>query len=343
MYKEFQNPGISSQEATFVWRGEKPPGLIGDFNDWDPQRAVPLERMKSGDWAYTMHLPDDAYVEYAYLLDGKRVPDPGNPNLLFNGIDAYNHFFYMPGGAPTSLTRRTRSLPQGRLQRYKVNAEILVGMRREHTAPPTRRVDLYQPPVAEPCPLLVVFDGPDYLRRGRLPKILDNLIARHAIRPLALAMVANGGNLRGLEYSCNDATVGFILEVVLPLAEKHLNLIDVRRAPGAFGVLGASMGGLISLYTAMRAPHIFGSVLSQAGAFDPHYVVHELVGNGSAKSLNIWMEVGTIDFLLEDNRRMRDLFISQGYNVAYREFNAGHNFTAWRDHIERGLVHLFGI
>lgn len=343
MIKEFKNPKIAGQEATFVWRGEKPPGLIGDFNDWNPQRAVQLERMQGGEWAYMMHFPDDAYVEYAYLLDGKRVPDPGNPNVLFNGIDAYNHCFYMPGGAPTFLTRRMRGLPRGRLQRHEVNAEILAGMRRGQTAGPTRRVDLYQPTVAEPYPLLVVFDGPDYLQRGRLHTILDNLIAQQLIRPLALAMVANGGNLRGLEYSCNDATVGFILDIVLPLAQQNLNLIDIQRSPGAFGVLGASMGGLISLYTAMRAPDIFGNVLSQAGAFDPHFVVHELAGMGAAKSLNICLEVGTLDFLLENNRRMNNLLVLRGYNVSYREFNAGHNFTAWRDNIVRGLVHLFGV
>jgi enterochelin esterase-like enzyme len=31
------------------------------------------------------------------------------------------------------------------------------------------------------------------------------------------------------------------------------------------------------------------------------------------------------------------------YNVIYREFSAGHNYTAWRDDIWRGLEAMFPI
>jgi enterochelin esterase family protein len=29
------------------------------------------------------------------------------------------------------------------------------------------------------------------------------------------------------------------------------------------------------------------------------------------------------------------------YNVTYREFSAGHNYTAWRDDVWRGLEEMF--
>jgi enterochelin esterase-like enzyme len=40
---------------------------------------------------------------------------------------------------------------------------------------------------------------------------------------------------------------------------------------------------------------------------------------------------------------MRDLLLGRGYDVTYREFNAGHNYPAWRDDVWRGLEALFGI
>ena len=56
-----------------------------------------------------------------------------------------------------------------------------------------RPVWLYQPPTPDPVPLVVVWDGGDYYRRGRLTQIVDNLIAQRRIRPIALALVENGG------------------------------------------------------------------------------------------------------------------------------------------------------
>ena len=343
MAQKFQNPMIAGQEATFEWHGEKAPGLIGDFNQWDPQQAILLQPVSRRRWAITMRFPQDAYVEYAFLLDGARVADPGNPQVIFNGINEYNRFFYMPGCGPTPLIKRRRGVQHGTLQQYKINANLLYGRDEDQPVLARRSVTLYQPADEQPCPLVVVFDGPDYLRRSRLPVIVDNLLAQGRIRPIALAMIANGGKMRSIEYSCSELTLEFIHSSVLPLAKRNLNLADVDGSPGSYGVLGASMGGLISLYTALRAPQIFGHVLSQAGAFYPGYVVNDLVCLGAAKSLKIWMDVGTLDFLLEDNRRMHKLLLAQGYNVSYREFNAGHNYTAWQNNIERGLVHLFGV
>ncbi|MCX7706381.1 MAG: alpha/beta hydrolase-fold protein, partial [Anaerolineae bacterium] len=207
-----------------------------------------------------------------------------------------------------------------------------------------RVVHLYHPPTDEACPLLIVFDGRDYLRRARLPVIADNLVAAGRIRPIALAMVENGSQARMIEYACNEATVGFLMECVLPLAQKHLNLIDPARQPGAHGVLGASMGGLMALYAALRLPQVFGHVLSQSGAFrlgSDDTVVFPLLRYAPQPQVKIWLDVGRYEWLLPANRQLRDLLAQQGYDFSYREFNAGHNYPAWRDNVWRGLEWLF--
>ena len=73
-------------------------------------------------------------------------------------------------------------------------------------------------------------------------------------------MVANGGPARTVEYTCSEATLAFLLQKVLPSARRELNLVDETREPGVHGVLGASLGGLIALYTGLRAPEVFGHV-----------------------------------------------------------------------------------
>jgi enterochelin esterase-like enzyme len=67
----------------------------------------------------------------------------------------------------------------------------------------------------------------------------------------------------------------------------------------------------------------------------------DLVRFGQGRNLQLWMDVGILDDLLEDNRRMIALLDKRQYNVIYREFSAGHNYTAWRDDVWRGLEAMF--
>jgi enterochelin esterase family protein len=137
-----------------------------------------------------------------------------------------------------------------------------------------------------------------------------------------------------------------LITEVLPLAQKELNLVDINVFPGTYGVLGASMGGLMALYTGLRLPHIFGHVISQSGAFsfgEYDTLVFDLVRFVAMYPIKIWMDVGIYDMpvLLDANRRMHTLLKSSEYPVVYREYNAGHNYPAWRDDLWRGLVSMF--
>jgi enterochelin esterase-like enzyme len=336
-------PIIRDDTVIFEWRGTKAPQLIGDFNGWDGRQAITLRQTGKDLWHHVMKLPADAYIEYTYLLDGKRVVDPKNPRRVHNGINAYNQYFYMPGYRPNCLVKKLPGVPHGAVTRHKVAARYFLGGEDHTTGLFQRDVYLYQPPAAEPAPLLVVFDGPDYLHRAKLPLIVDNLIHQKRIRPLALAMVANGKKNRFIEYACNDATPGFLLFNVLPLAKTKLNLLDFKKSPGIYGVLGASMGGLIALYTGLRYPEIFGQVLSQSGAFYPNFVVNDLVQAGQARQLKIWMDVGVLEYLRSYNQNMHALLRASGYEVSYQEYQGGHNYTAWRNEVALGLERLFGV
>jgi len=330
-----QTPHIDGNQATFIWHGSSAPVLIGDFNDWEEEQALQLSKVKRDLWSLTLEFSPGSYIEYTYIKDGERVFDPNNPRTISNGINATNQYFYIPPGAPTPLARRGRGNPQGVVTGHVVDCmDLCVGKK--------RRVYLYQPPAPGPYPLVVVLDGPDYLR-GRLTVILDNLIALGRIQPVALAMVANGGQARSVEYLCNDATVGFLVKVVLPLAQAVLPLVDIQKSPGAYGIMGASLGGLMALYGGLRLPNIFGKVLSQSGAFFPESVVNDMVQCLDVKPVKIWMDAGRYEGLCEDNQRMHAALASRGYDVTYNEYPAGHNYSAWRNDIWRGLETLFGL
>ncbi len=331
-------PVIQDDEVTFVWSGEQAPQLVGDMTGWQWGSPIDLEEISPGVWAHTLSLPQDAYIEYAFWDGEQRVADPLNANTTPDGLGHENHFFYMPGARATELTRRKQGVPRGTITRHVIENDFLLASRK-------RTVTLYQPPTGEPCPLLVVLDGQDYRRRARITTIVDNLIAGGRIRPVALAMPYHGRGGRGVEYACSEATLCVLLIDLLGLARKELNLVDIKAHPGAYGILGASMGGLMALYAGLRAPEVFGRVLSQSAALDmskPDSVVFDLVRHGPVRPLRIWMNAGRYEWLLDGNRRMHELLVEKGYDVVYREYNGGHNYPSWRDSLGEGLEALFG-
>lgn len=332
-------PLIDDQTATFVFQGVKPPVLRGDFNGWDPGQAPRWQLAEDDVWTIQLALAEDAYIEYIFGTDEARVIDPFNRRRVSNGMGKFNNYFYMPEGGPTSFATYRRGVPRGTVTRFGVPTHLLVAGRQ-------RRVDLYQPPVSGPVPLVLVYDGPDYYRRASLTTVVDNLIAARRIQPIALVMVANGRDARTSEYGSSEGTMVWLQEVVLPLAREHLNLVDVAMAPGAFGVMGASMGGLMSMYTGMCLPGTFGQVLSQSGAFHigPYATgVVTLAQHLPVPPLRIWMDVGRYEWLLQSNREMHALLQKRGYNVTYNEYSGGHAYVAWRDDLVHGLQHLFPV
>ncbi|WP_224371895.1 alpha/beta hydrolase [Hyalangium versicolor] len=338
------SPVIEGDTATFVWRGRKPVLVHGDFQDWAGQ-SLSLEQVGPRLWTRTLTLPRDAYVEYSLFdAQGRRVKDPLNEHLVDNGIGAFNHSFSMPEHSPTPLAKRQRGAPRGRVTRHTIETSELA-------SGDSREILLYEPNDPGPYPLVVVLDGSDYLRRASLTTVVDNLIRERRIRPIALALVPNGGPARTLEYACNEATVGLLQYRVIPLARQKLNLVDERRNPGVHGILGSSLGGLMALYTALRMPEFFGRVLSQSGAFairqddfvlsNHDFVVFDLARVPPRRKLSVWMDCGSFERLLEGNRRMHPVLEEAGHRVEYREYSGGHNYPAWRDDVWRGLEWLY--
>jgi enterochelin esterase family protein len=328
-------PLIDGEHVTFVWYGEQAPQLISDLTGWEDGTPVDLTQVAPEVWCHKLTLPSDAYLEYAYWQDGERMADPLNPRTTPDGFGHNNHYFYMPAAGPTSLIRRRRNVPHGTVTRHALEPSFFLAGRR-------RPVYLYQPATLDPAPLLVVLDGREYRLRAKLINVVDNLIALERIEPLALALIYHGGKARGIEYACSDAHLGILLYSLLPLAKQELNLLDLEANPGAYGILGASMGGLMALYAGIRAPHVFGHVLSQSAACDQDYVIWELIRHLPKRRLRIWMDVGRYEWLLDCNRQLFSLLLEQGYDVAYREHNAGHNCPSWRNQLPGGLERLFG-
>ena len=100
------------------------------------------------------------------------------------------------------------------------------------------------------------------------------------------------------------------------------------------------------MYTGLRMPDLFSKVLCQAGAFtysSRDFAMVDLIRYKHSHEMNIWMDVGQLDFMLKDNRKMHKLLQEKEYKVTYREFVGGHNYVAWRNDLWRGLEKMFPV
>lgn len=331
------NPVIDGSLVIFCWRGERPPDLIADFTNWDEDAPLPLEPVGDRLWAYWQEFPVDSYIEYGFVRNGRRIADPLNPSRTPNGMGKTNHYFQMPE-VQTNPWLRSGEPILGKITSHLLDTGHLLAGRQ-------RIVHFYTPPVKKPVPLLVVLDGQDYLKRAQIPVMVDRMIAAGRIQPVALALVENVSRYRTMEYTCSEAHIGFLKYILVPYAMEHFNLVNPARQPGSWGICGASYGGLMALYAGLRIPSIFGKVLSQSGGFsipEHEFVVWDLVRNREALPLKIWLDCGRYEQLVDANRTMAALLRHKNYHVEYVEYNGGHNYPSWRNHLWLGLEYLYG-
>jgi enterochelin esterase family protein len=287
--------------------------------------------------------PESEESDWLALM-GRGVADPDNP-ATFGAIWANpgpTSLLELPDALPQPWVRRRPGTPEGETTEHDFASDLL-GRR--------RKIWVYTPPnfaaVDEPA-VAVLLDGDDWSRD--FPCTLVNLHAQGLIRPTVAVMVdAVDGELRMKELTEHAAYVGFLLDELLPWAEKGWR---ITRDPGRTAIAGQSLGGLMAAYAGLHAPHRFGLILSQSGSFwwpggsefdvEAGVITREYA-HMPKQPLRIWMEAGLIEWTLRDqNRHLRDDLNAKGYDVTYREYHGGHDNACWRGGLADGLIDLLG-
>ena len=141
-----ESPLVGGNRATFVYRGDQAPVVVGDFNNWGSLGGEPLEFEAAGTetWLASLTLPRDAYVEYLFRQGGGTLLDPHNPRTMSNGLGGRHNYFHMPESQDTWLTRNLARVAHGKITRHELySGHLIVGGK--------RTVHLYRPPSDEAC------------------------------------------------------------------------------------------------------------------------------------------------------------------------------------------------
>ena len=142
-----------------------------------------------------------------------------------------------------------------------------------------------------------------------------------------------------------DELISDITENIVPTIASH---VGQQLSPEKTAIIGASMGGLASMYATIQRPDFFHTSL----AFSPHWVIG---GDALAKSMmndfpapgkhKLWMSRGTkgLDALYEGSQDLADTIIkSRGYvenqNLITRVLNRGaHSNATWAHYAPAAL------
>lgn len=190
------------------------------------------------------------------------------------------------------------------------------------------------------------------------------LILEKKIAPLIIVGIDNTGRSRVREYipyrSLDPPVLRpkgkrypeFLQREVMPLIEKRY---PVARGPQHTGLGGSSLGGLITLYTQLAMPGVFGKLLVESPSLfvanrkmlDESRCFHEwparvFVGIGTREVGNPAKDERSVG----DVRQLEEILIADGLDTTrlqvWIEEGAVHTESAWAGRFARALEFLFG-
>lgn len=334
--QETRSPIVEGNRAVFFYRGTaRRVEVVGDFTNWN-MRGLTMHELAGTDIKYYVRdFAARARAEYKLIADGQWMLDPLNPDRIDNGIGGFNSFFSMPGYRETAITgdERERGINVDALE---IRSRLLDG---------TRRLRVYLPPGYAQSnaryPVLYLQDGMEYATRARATLIAHDLIKEKRVAPFIIVFVAPSDRMK--DYWANDRFADFMGGELVPFVDARYRTQTDRNARA---LMGASLGGVISVWTALRHAGVFARVGGQSTAFqiDNERVVGALSRlelMRPERPFKFYFDVGRMEPIMDVNRRVRVILRAKGYGVAYAEAETGHNWTSWRVRLATAFQELW--
>ena len=212
-----------------------------------------------------------------------------------------------------------------------------------------------------------LFDGATSFIPGqewRVDETAQRLIAAGKIEPLIIVGINNAGKERINEYTpAEDAKYKLggkadlygrmLVEELKPFVDSHYR---TKKGSEHAGLGGSSLGGLVSLYLALKYSSVFGrtAVVSPSVWFANKQIVHFVEALQKKPKVRIWMDIGTKEGgtieeaqqTVNDARLLKETLIKKGWRLGkdldyFEAEGAKHNEGAWAARVERILTFLF--
>ncbi|HEX8397988.1 MAG TPA: glycoside hydrolase family 15 protein [Pyrinomonadaceae bacterium] len=321
-----QSPIIENGKAILFYRGAaKQINVAGDMTNWNSAQIF-MQPIAENLHAIQIDVPSDTRAEYKLVVDGKWIQDPLNPNKLDNSSPESNSFFAMPEYKPAILDTGGNDV----VEKIDFKSQALNNVYPVQTYVPGECV-------RNSCPALYLQDGGDYIKLGGAVQIQQNLVKAGKVKPFIMVFISP--KERTKEYWASDDYARFLATEIVPAIDAKYNTIKNRDGRA---IIGASLGGVTSLWVGLKYPDKFARIGGQSSSFwiDNERVVKELARLDPAKTkFTFYLDDGTFEGS-EDTRRVNVMLRGKGYPVAYVEGATAHNWTSWRDRLADAFIAL---
>jgi predicted alpha/beta superfamily hydrolase len=323
--------------------------IAGNFNSWNPaDKNYALVKIKDNTWETT--LSNIAKGEYSFKFtqgSWQTVEDSTNGAERSNRLITIN--------SDTSLYFTTlgwRVVDKPRNHTASKNVHIISDSFYMPQLKRKRKIWIYLPANYKASknkyPVLYMHDAQNLFDEFTAPfgewnvdETLDSL-QKQTGKYCIVVGIDHGGEKRLVEYNPYDtkefgkgegeAYAVFLVKTLKPFIDKNYR----TNATAAYtAIAGSSMGGLISTYTMLKYPTIFGS----AGLFSPAYWIAPSINDFAKKEMQkntnnrFWFYGGGKEgyTMMEDMENVKAIVAAKAMNtVILKDENAKHNEVAWR-------------
>jgi enterochelin esterase family protein len=344
-FGEDEVPVVRGADVLFVVTEGMHDGVAaaGTFNDWSATsaRLVPV----AGGVGYVGRSLGLGQRHAYKFTDGLFwEKDPQNYEIEWDGFNPnnvgdFNSVFYTAGFVPNG---RLRWLPA-------VESAALGNVREVYVALPPG----YDQEPNRAYPTLYFQDGNESIVRSQMDQVVRDQILAGSIAPLIAVFVAlPSQDQRFAEYtfgtpgSRGDLYVNFLASELVPLIDAQFRTLAT---PTARGVVGASLGGLISFRAGYERDDVFRRVGGQSSSFFwNNQAMISRIATGPSKPLTFYLDAGNVDGSCGSNdncevtRQMKQTLNARGYSSRHVEqFGADHDWFFWKQRLPGALQFLF--
>ncbi len=338
--------------------------ISGDFEDWSGGKED--FRLNKDSQKYSITIPE----EYCKLLFKFTLGSWATVETTADGSATDNRTYDCKQGEKTvKIAIRGWTVP-GSSKPVKSTARENVQILSEEFKMPQldrkRRIWIYLPADYESSderyPVLYMHDGQNlfdvatsYAGEWHVDEIMDRITANTGFKAIVVG-IDNGQEFRFNEYSPyehpridkpeGEDYVNFLVKTLKPYIDENFR---TKSDSDNTGIMGSSMGGLISHYAALSYPGVFGKI----GVFSPSFWISEKAfefaeAQSELDNMRMYFLMG--DREGEDAVPNMDKMIStmsgSGFlgDIKRKVVKGGqHNEKLWRDNFEEAMLWLFEI
>lgn len=235
----------------------------------------------------------------------------------------------------------------------------------------TRDIWIYVPPDYEDStskhyPVLYMHDGQNLFDvitssagEWGIDETLEDFFENGETEGVIVVGIKNGGTHRTQEYCPwefqydneilggeGDEYVDFIVNTLKPHIDENYRTLPNRENTG---IVGSSMGGLISLYAGIKYQEIFSKVCAMSSSFWMGYdnIMSFLVSNPKEDNMLIYLDVGELEDqdMVDDTNGVYDKLLEIGFSqdelMKVLDEDGEHSEAFWRERFPDAFLWLF--